>query len=165
MCWRARKCAQQKKDLTAFLFIIRSCSATLWSCWITDPACSEAWYAKAAWLALMWASLFAWAWFFQLLSSSWWMALLSILHLFIRETFLMSCTVYRMHLHNQHHTLTKESLFLVLPAATTCCTILRFFPWRFRCTNTGLLHHRNFSLFFTATTISTDVHGLLDHPK
>lgn len=52
MCWRARKCAKEKSNFMALLFITHSYSATLWSCWITDPAWSHDWWSKVAWLAL-----------------------------------------------------------------------------------------------------------------
>ena len=67
MCWRARKCAQRTKNLSVSLFIFRSFSATLWSCWVTETDWFDiaAWIAKLCWSLLAW-SLILWTTFFRL---------------------------------------------------------------------------------------------------
>ena len=53
-------------DFMTFLFDNRSCSATFWSYWITDPVCCVVRCAKAAWFAWMWPSLLVLAFIFSI---------------------------------------------------------------------------------------------------
>ena len=150
-------------------------SATFWSCWITDPACSDACCAKAAWLAAMCASLFMSFHFFNsFLPVGEWLGCphntCSLKWLSRCLTKFAECTL-TISIILQPRKVFFPS-FYIFPAAATCITILQSLLQKFRYTNTGFLSWRSFYLFFTATITSlllllegTNVDGLLELPK
>ena len=100
----SKKMSTANEGFMAFLYNTHSCSATLWSCWITDPVCCVVRYANAVWFAWMWPSLLAQTFIF---STAFFLLVNGlVVHtppVRSRMFFHMSYAVYRMNHHNQHH--------------------------------------------------------------